>query len=47
MDFVGSEFYGPLHYDVSNEAVVKQWKEKYQPGKWPVLAFTGKLWKIS
>ncbi|XP_019767317.2 GDP-fucose protein O-fucosyltransferase 1 isoform X1 [Dendroctonus ponderosae] len=41
VDFVDSEFYGPLHHDVSNEDIVKKWKEIYPPDKWPVLAFTG------
>ncbi|CAH1175718.1 unnamed protein product [Phaedon cochleariae] len=41
VDFTGSEFYGPLHYDVYHQDMAKQWKEKFPPTKWPVLAFTG------
>ncbi|KAJ8911503.1 hypothetical protein NQ315_014428 [Exocentrus adspersus] len=41
IDFIGSEFYGPLHYDVQQNSMKKQWQEKYPPTKWPVLAFTG------
>ncbi|XP_077289932.1 O-fucosyltransferase 1 [Arctopsyche grandis] len=41
IDFAGSEFYGPLHYDVHRGTMVEQWNEKYPPEKWPVLAFTG------
>ncbi|KAL1491424.1 hypothetical protein ABEB36_012025 [Hypothenemus hampei] len=41
VDFVQSEFYGPLNYDLNNKTGVKQWKDKYSPVKWPVLAFTG------
>ncbi|VEN61443.1 unnamed protein product [Callosobruchus maculatus] len=41
VDFTSSEFYGPLHYDVYHTDMAKQWKQKYPPDKWPVLAFTG------
>lgn len=41
IDFVNSEFYGPLHYDTYHHDMVKQWNERYPPVKWPVLAFTG------
>lgn len=41
MNFVGSEFYSPLHYDVGNAATVRQWQVQYPASKWPVLAFTG------
>lgn len=41
VDFVGSEFYGPLHYDISNEVDLRNWKERYPPSEWPVLAFSG------
>lgn len=41
IDFVKSEFYGPLHYDVHRGTTVEQWKKTYPPDKWPVLAFTG------
>lgn len=43
IDFVGSEFYGPLNYDIHYHDMGKKWKEKYPPLKWPVLSFTGKL----
>lgn len=43
VDFVGSEFYGPLNYDVHYRDMLKKWKEKYLPLQWPVLAFTGML----
>lgn len=43
VDFVASEFYGPLHYDISNDLDLKKWTNKYPSGKWPVLAFSGKL----
>lgn len=41
VDFVGSETYGPLHYDVHYSSVAQEWKEKYPASNWPVLAFTG------
>ena len=42
VDFVGSETYGPkLHYDVHHSGVAEEWKAKYRPEDWPVLAFTG------
>lgn len=41
IDFVDSEFYGPLHYDVHHTDVADQWKKKYPVVSWPVLAFTG------
>ncbi|KAG5884754.1 hypothetical protein JTB14_029235 [Gonioctena quinquepunctata] len=41
VEFTGSEFYGPLHYDVHHHDMAKQWKDTYSPRKWPVLAFTG------
>ena len=44
IDFVGSETYGPLHYDVHYTSVAKDWNEKYPSSKWPVLAFTGMDW---
>lgn len=42
VDFVGSEFYGPLNYDIHYQDMAKKWKEKYPPLQWPVLSFTGK-----
>ncbi|VVC92921.1 unnamed protein product [Leptidea sinapis] len=41
IDFIGSEFYGPLNYDAHNENMINKWIHKYPPQKWPVLAFTG------
>ncbi|XP_063233670.1 GDP-fucose protein O-fucosyltransferase 1 isoform X2 [Bacillus rossius redtenbacheri] len=41
VDFVGSEFYGPLHYDVYHRGMAAKWNSKYPPREWPVLAFTG------
>ncbi|XP_075212850.1 O-fucosyltransferase 1 isoform X2 [Lycorma delicatula] len=41
IDFVGSEFYGPLHYDVHHSDMNAKWNEKYPSDKWPVLAFAG------
>jgi len=41
VEFVGSETYGPLHYDVHYTSVAQDWKNKYPSTKWPVLAFTG------
>lgn len=41
IDFVDSEFYGPLNYDVYNKEMMDKWKQKYSNEQWPVLAFTG------
>lgn len=41
IEFVGSEFYGPLNYDVHNAVMMDKWHIKYPPNKYPVLAFTG------
>ncbi|KAG6446198.1 GDP-fucose protein O-fucosyltransferase 1 isoform X2 [Manduca sexta] len=41
IDFVGSEFYGPLNYDAHNSVMIEKWTTKYPPDQWPVLAFTG------
>ena len=41
VDFIGSQTYGPLHYDVHHTNVAKDWNEKFAPSSWPVLAFTG------
>lgn len=35
IDFVGSEFYGPLHYDIHHSDMAKRWDEKYPPQTWP------------
>lgn len=35
IDFVDSEFYAPLHYDVYNSDISEQWRTKYPPNKWP------------
>lgn len=42
IEFVGSEFYGPLNYDAHNTVMIDKWKQKYPANDWPVLAFTGK-----
>ncbi|KAM3959071.1 LOW QUALITY PROTEIN: GDP-fucose protein O-fucosyltransferase 1-like [Aphomia sociella] len=41
INFVESEFYGPLNYDAHNMAMMEKWKQKYSSEDWPVLAFTG------
>lgn len=41
VDFVGSEFFGPLNYDVKYQHMDHKWTERYGPAEWPVLAFTG------
>ncbi|PSN57587.1 GDP-fucose protein O-fucosyltransferase 1 [Blattella germanica] len=41
VDFIGSEFYGPLHYDIHHHEMAIKWNENYPSGKWPVIAFTG------
>jgi hypothetical protein len=35
VDFVGSEFYGPLHYDIYHHDMSTEWNEKYPSHKWP------------
>lgn len=42
IDFVDSEFYGPLNYDAHNDVMANKWKQQYHAKEWPVLAFTGK-----
>ncbi|KAL1457927.1 hypothetical protein WDU94_008107 [Cyamophila willieti] len=41
VNFTGSEFYGPLHYDVHHSDIAEHWKRRYPSDDWPVLAFTG------
>lgn len=41
VDFVQSEFYGPLHYDMYHTDMKIQWRKRYPAATWPVLAFTG------
>jgi peptide-O-fucosyltransferase len=41
VDFIGSQTYGPLHYDVHYTDVSKDWNERFPAKDWPVLAFTG------
>lgn len=41
IEFVNSEFYGPLNYDAHNKIMINKWKDKYPSTTWPVLAFTG------
>lgn len=41
VDFIDSEFYEPLNYDVHHREMGDKWNEKYPADRWPVLAFTG------
>ncbi|KAJ8299958.1 hypothetical protein KUTeg_021477, partial [Tegillarca granosa] len=41
IDFDRSEFYSPLYFDTTNPHEIRRWKERYDPKKYPVLAFTG------
>lgn len=41
INFIGSEFYGPLNYDSHNQVMMDKWRLKYTSHSWPVLAFTG------
>ncbi|KAH9628793.1 hypothetical protein HF086_004953 [Spodoptera exigua] len=41
IEFMDSEFYGPLNYDAHNKIMIDKWKNKYPSTTWPVLAFTG------
>lgn len=41
IDFVTSEFFGPLNYDIKWQQMDRKWNERYPPAEWPVLAFTG------
>ncbi|KAK7019718.1 GDP-fucose protein O-fucosyltransferase, partial [Halocaridina rubra] len=41
VDFIGSEMYRPLTYDVHHQDMAKEWNDKYPSDIWPVLAFTG------
>lgn len=42
IDFVGSEFFGPLNYDTMHALnMVEKWRKRYPADIWPVLAFTG------
>lgn len=42
VDFVGSEFFAPLHYDAWHSPnLMDKWIDKYSGDQWPVLAFTG------
>lgn len=41
IDFVQSEFYGPLNYDSTDKKMMDKWNQLYSPNNWPVLAFTG------
>lgn len=46
IEFVGSEFYGPLNYDAHNKAMMDKWNQKYPSTEWPVLAFTGNCFNM-
>nr|CAG4650813.1 EOG090X02RM [Simocephalus serrulatus]SVE94128.1 EOG090X02RM [Simocephalus serrulatus] len=41
IDFVKSEFYGPLNYDVHHQDMATKWNKRYPSQTSPVLAFTG------
>ncbi|UYV73442.1 O-fut1 [Cordylochernes scorpioides] len=42
VSFDGSEFYGPLHYDIyHHKRMADDWSRRFPPKKFPVLAFTG------
>lgn len=42
INFVGSEFFAPLHYDALHATdLIDKWHAKYPANEWPVLAFTG------
>lgn len=35
VDFVGSEFYGPLNYDVHHQDMGNKWMERYPADRYP------------
>ncbi|XP_075165566.1 O-fucosyltransferase 1 [Haematobia irritans] len=41
INFIESEFYGPLHFDVHHSNMAEKWNERYPATTWPVIAFTG------
>lgn len=41
IDFVDSEFFGPLNYDVNDGDMAYRWMDRYTSEKWPIIAFTG------
>lgn len=41
IDFVASEFFGPLNYDVHHSGMAAKWASRFPAAEWPVLAFTG------
>lgn len=41
IDFVGSEFFGPLNYDVHHGEAATLWTERFPADRFPVLAFSG------
>lgn len=41
IDFVGSEFFGPLNYDVHHSNMAEKWTSRFPADEWPVIAFTG------
>ncbi|XP_076033993.1 O-fucosyltransferase 1 [Oratosquilla oratoria] len=41
VDFVGSQFYKPLNYDVHHHDMAVKWNQEFPPSEWPVLAFVG------
>lgn len=41
VDFVKSEFFGPLNYDVHHGSSIEKWNAKFPASRFPVLAFSG------
>lgn len=41
IDFIDSEFFAPLNYDIIDGDMAYRWMDRYTPEKWPVIAFTG------
>lgn len=46
IDFAGSQFFGPLSYDLQDtgpdaQRLQQRWHDSYPAAQWPVLAFTG------
>ena len=40
VDFVGSEFYGPLNYDIHHQDMARKWNERFSPTLSPGVAIT-------
>lgn len=41
VDFVHSEFFGPLNYDVHHGNMIDKWQSRFPAKRFPVLAFSG------